>query len=148
MTQSTITTDVHQSFYVQLPLRPKLPFYEVLVFDDPPELTGLLIGPFARMKVVIDLCAVEDLPGQRAAYAEDRCKRNLTSFVVRNVNSCNSWHNSNPINKQAQASALALFMLRVFLVDDINTPFATNDFVVSASLLYTCLYFHNNNMLP
>ena len=61
MTNSTITTDIHQSLNVKRNLAAQVTFYLVLCTDDLTDLSSIVIRPVTDLLVLIDTSLFQNL---------------------------------------------------------------------------------------
>lgn len=103
---------------------------------------------------MIETRTVENLLRARTADAEDGRQRDISTLLVRHVNSSYTWHvlanvllTDPDVLLARQASEherlpLTLFVLGVLLVNDVYAALPTHNLIVGASFLDTCAYFH------
>src|SRR5690554_1828148 len=91
--QTPIATNVHQPFDVQLNLRlqntlsPKLFCYNI------PDGGRLIVIPLTSLFVKGNSRLGQNCPGRTPSYTKNIGQADLSAFIVRNVNTCNSSHN-------------------------------------------------------
>ena len=61
MTNTTIATDIHQTFNIQLYLRAKITFYFILCANDLTNLGSLIISPVFYFQVLVNTCFIQNL---------------------------------------------------------------------------------------
>ena len=83
MTDTSVATDIHQSFDVHLDGGTKLTLDLVLLGDEGTYSGYLIVVPFTDLDVVIDSALLENLSRGAAADTVDVGETYLTSFVVR-----------------------------------------------------------------
>ena len=151
MSKAPVTPNVHQSLDVHLYFRTQLPLDKVLVLNEAPHASGLLLRPVVRMHIVLDADTIKNFLSTRTPNPENRGQGNFSAFMRRYVHSGYSRHilsgfPAAPVRKRCiihrRVSTLSLLVLRVFFVDDINAPFAPNDLIVGAALFDTGTNFH------
>lgn len=126
MTRPAVTADFLQALDVLLHNVAELTFHAMLLLDHFAKLVGLFARQILGACVHIDLEFSQNLLARRQTNAVYVRQRDFDPFVVRNVDSCNSYHS---------VLALALLMLRI-LANDANDALALHDFAVDADFFY------------
>ena len=83
VTDSSVATDIHETFDVHLDAGTEFAFNLVLVGDEGTDGSDLLVIPLSDLDVVIDSAIIEELPRGTAANTEAIGKTYLSSFVDR-----------------------------------------------------------------
>jgi hypothetical protein len=86
MTQTTITSDIHEALNVHLHFRTQLTFYFELAGDDITDSSLLLIIPICSLFVVINFGFSQNVPGSVWSNTINVGKSYLTTFVLRKIN--------------------------------------------------------------
>src|SRR5690606_40282045 len=85
MAKTTITTDIHQSFNIQLNLRTKRPLHFDFFIDDISNSSKLFVIPFFYFYIVIDAYLVQNVLGGRTADSVNIRETNFPPLVFRYI---------------------------------------------------------------
>ena len=128
MTNTTVATNIHQTFDVQLYFRTEVTFNLILSTNDLTDFSGLVIGPVFYMKVSVDAGFIQDLCGTTATYTINVGQRNLTSFILRQIYTNYSYCHILNVLFFDNNLTLTLLELRVLFVNYIQTAI-TSDYL-------------------
>ena len=82
MTYTTVATDIHQSFDVELDYRAGFAFhFDTVIGDRTADRTHLVVGPVLYFDVVVNTSTFEDLAGRAASYTIILGQPYLAPFV-------------------------------------------------------------------
>src|SRR5262249_17133283 len=81
--ESTITTDVHQSFDVELHLFPEVAFNHTLLINDGADAVDLFFAQLADAPINVNPCFTKDFVSAGASNAINISKSNFGSFICR-----------------------------------------------------------------
>src|SRR5690606_29248251 len=92
VTQAPIAADVHEAFDAQLDFRLEYAVNLIFLCYDGPDGIRFFVGPVFYLLVPIHVGFGKDSLGRPSANAENVGKTDLTSLVIRNVNTCYTCH--------------------------------------------------------
>ena len=92
MAKASVATDVHQPLDVHLNFSTELPLDKELILNDATDFLGLVFRPALRLRAVIKVGALEDLPRPGSTDPVDRRQGDLCSLVGRDIYARNSCH--------------------------------------------------------
>ena len=129
VTHSTITTDIHQTLNVQLDFRTEITLHFVLSTNDLTNLGSLVIGPVFHFQASIYASLIQYFCRTTATYPINIGQRNFTPLILRQIDTNYSYsHILNYFFAKIIILSLTLFILRIFLVNNIQTAITSNDF--------------------
>jgi len=90
VTQAPVTSDIHETFDIELDFFPEIALNPSFILNNLADLASLFLGEVFDSGIDIHACLLTDLAGPGFSDSVDISQRNLDSFIVRNVDSCNS----------------------------------------------------------
>jgi hypothetical protein len=162
MTQTTVTSDIHEALNVHLHFRTQLTFYFELTGDDITDRSLLFVIPVCSFLVVINFSFRQNVPGSVWSNTINVGKSYLTTFVLRKINTSYTSHivllffsplplksqeifiitieflSLKPVNPPGRTGFLTLALLktRILLVNHVKPAFATHYFAIHTALFY------------
>ena len=170
VTQTTVATNVHQTFDVELNFRTQRAFSLVLSGNDGADFASFSLSPVFHLLVDIDASFGEDFNRVAPANAENVSQGDFAALVVRDVYPCDTSHSGCEMFADQKARqrlgrrlaeekfnltstqgsgflkiglALTLFEAGVLLVDNVELAVAADDFAINATFLHRGFYFHD-----
>ena len=92
MTKTPVTTDVHETFDVQLNLRAELTFRLVLICENAGNGLDILVGPLLCFGVLANASLFKDSFRRRRTNSVDIGEADYSSFVAGQIHTCNTCH--------------------------------------------------------
>ncbi len=139
VTDPAITPDFDESLYIIRNFRAKCSLDQIILLDLLPYLINILIGKVLYLAAGIDLCVLQNRPGNGPPDPEYVSEGDFNALVLRQINACNSCQK----NLLADRSLLALALLVLWILAyDPNPSFPLDDLAVRTHFLNRCTYFH------
>ena len=91
MTYAAITTNIHQTFNIQLDFGTEVTFHLIIRSYHSADVTSLLIGPILHLDAFVDTGLFQDFQRTTATYAKNIGQSNLASFILRQIYTYNSY---------------------------------------------------------
>ncbi|EJX04439.1 hypothetical protein EVA_07453 [gut metagenome] len=91
VTYTTIATDIHQTLDVQLNLRTKVTFNLEFSTNDLTDLSCLVVSPILHFDISVNASLIQDFSRATTTYTINVGQGDLTTFVLREVNTNNSY---------------------------------------------------------
>ncbi len=135
MTDATVTTDIHQTLDVQLNLGTEVTLYLIFSTDDLTDSCSLIIRPILNLYILINVSLLQDFHRTTTTYSIYIGQRDFTSFVLRQINTNNSYCHTIIFLINNDNLTLTLFKLGVLFVNYIQPPFAANNLALRSALL-------------
>ena len=88
MTEAAVTTEVHQTFDIELHFTAQITFDFVLTLEDLADLRDIVFGQIVSTFVVRDLCKIEDDAAVGWTNAIDITERDFDTLVTWQVDAC------------------------------------------------------------
>ncbi len=142
MAHSTIAADIHQTLNIQLNFRTEISLNFVLRTNHGTNITCLFVCPILHFNVFVNTGLSKDLCRATATYTINISQSDLTSFILRQINTNNSYCHILIYFFLRFILPLTHFVLGVLFVNNIQTSLTTHNFAVWSTLLQRCSCFH------
>lgn len=129
MTESTISTDIHEPLHVHRDFGSKSTLYLVITLDDGTDLSRILFGHRLHSDIGTDPGFLQDLPRRCLPNAKDVRQRNLNALLVWQIHSSDTCQEIPPL-------LLPLLVTRIAAANHAYHTAAADDLTELADLLY------------